>query len=94
MLHDIMVTIDRWSVNSLSRCVDTIDQVELDSQHAPSSSRRVGFERYPKFTSIRVDSHYPKSALASIMRSCEVRALACVMLCCGVAEYAHYEKFL
>ena len=29
---DIMVTLDRWSVYSLSRWVHTLDQVELDSQ--------------------------------------------------------------
>ena len=33
MLHDIVVTLDRWSGYSLSRCVHTINQVELDSQH-------------------------------------------------------------
>ena len=27
---DIMVTLDRWSVYSLSRCAHTLDQVELD----------------------------------------------------------------
>ena len=33
---DIMVTLDHWSVYSLSRCVHTLDQVELDSQHCHS----------------------------------------------------------
>ena len=32
---DIMLILDRWSVYSLSRCVHTLDQVELDSQHIP-----------------------------------------------------------
>ena len=27
-----MVTLDRWSIYSLGRCVHTLDQVELDSQ--------------------------------------------------------------
>ena len=31
MLHDIVVILDSSSVYSLSRCVHTIDQVELDS---------------------------------------------------------------
>ena len=33
-----MVTLDRWNVYSLSRCVHTLDQVELDSQHIHSSN--------------------------------------------------------
>ena len=33
MLQKIVVTLDRWSVPSLSRCVHTLDQVELDSQY-------------------------------------------------------------
>ena len=54
MLHDIVVTLDLWSVYSLSRCVHTLDKVELDSQHAPSSSSRAGVGRYPKSASILV----------------------------------------
>ena len=33
MLQNIVVTLDHWSVYSLSRCAQTLDQVELDSQH-------------------------------------------------------------
>ena len=33
MLQRIVVTLDRWSVRSLSRCVHTLDQVKIDSQH-------------------------------------------------------------
>ena len=32
MLQKIVMTLDRWNVHSLSRCVHTQDQVELDSQ--------------------------------------------------------------
>ena len=32
MLQKIVVTFDRLSVHTLSRCVHTLDQVELDSQ--------------------------------------------------------------
>ena len=49
-----MVTLDRWSVYTLSSCVHTLDQVELDSQHDPSNSSRVGFRRYLKSSSIHV----------------------------------------
>ena len=53
---------------------------ELDSQHAPSSSSRVGFGRYPKSASTRIDSprHYGIRVPACVVCSCEVRASACV----------------
>ena len=76
MLHDIVVTLDRWSVYSLSRCVHTIGQVELDSQHAPSSSSRVDFGRYPKSAS----THVLVSASTHINRS------PFRLVLCGVAE--------
>ena len=34
-----MVTLDRWSVYSLSRCVHTLDQVELDSPQKSKSEK-------------------------------------------------------
>ena len=59
---------------------------ELDSQHAPSSSSRVGLRQYPKshstrvpdFASTRVDSH----------RNCGFRASACVVCSCEVCASA------
>ena len=84
----IVVTLDRWSVHSLSRCVHTLDQVELDSQHAPSSSSRAGFGRYLKSASTRV----LKSASTRINRSplrlvlCGVAESVLRLALCGVAE--------
>ena len=89
MLQDIVVTLDHWSVYSLSRCVHTLDQVELDFQHAPSSSSRVGFGRYPKSASTRA----PKSASIRINRSllrlvlCKVVESMLQLALCGVAKY-------
>ena len=82
MLQNIVVTLDRWSVYSLSRCVHTLDQVELDSQHAPSSSSRVGFKQYtmsastciPESLLTRVDSHYPKFAQLVLCGVVELRS--------------------
>ena len=34
MLQKVVVNLDQLSVHTLSRCVHTLDQVELDSQHA------------------------------------------------------------
>ena len=79
---DIMVTLDRWSVYSLSRCVHTLDQVELDSQHAPSSSSRVGFGWYPRSAS----THVPESTSTRVIsyRDCGIRDSACVVCSCEV----------
>ena len=65
MLQKIVVTFDRLSVHTLSSCVHTLDQVEFDSQHAPSSSSGVGFGWYPKSASTRV----PESASTRINQS-------------------------
>ena len=64
MVHDIVVTLDHWSVYSLSRYVHTIDQVELDSQHAPSSSSRLASSCVVRSCEV--------GASACVMRSCGV----------------------
>ena len=71
MLQKIVVTLDYWSVPSLSRCVHTLDQVELDYQHAPSSSSRVSFGWYLKSASTRVlesaSTHINQSPLRLVL---------------------------
>ena len=92
----IVVTIHRWSVHSLSRCVHTLDQVELDSEHAPSSSSRVSFGRYLKSASTRV----PESASTRINRSslwlvfCKVAESLLQLALCGVAKSALRLAFM
>ena len=76
MLQKIVVTLYHFSVHTLSSCVHTLDQVELDSQHTPSSSSRDGFGRSPKSASTRV----LESASIRINRS----PLRLVL--CGVVE--------
>ena len=84
-----MVTLNRWSVYSLSRCVHTLDHIELDSQHAPSSSSRVGFGRYPKSASIRVlestSIRISRSPLRLVL--CGVAESVLRLALCGVAEF-------
>ena len=63
---------------------------ELDTQHAPSSSSRVGFGWYPRSASTRIDSyrHCGIRVLACVVCSCEVCASACVFssrLCCAAS---------
>ena len=38
---DIMVIVDRWRVYSLSRCVHTLDQVELHSRFSTINTKKV-----------------------------------------------------
>ena len=65
MLHDIVVILDRWSVYSLSRCVHTIDQVELDSQHCYSLEIPPTFTQFSvsRNASVATVGYFPKCHL-------------------------------